>query len=347
MLRQLLRKSQLADYLYVSARNALSAERRQSVIDFYRSSRYLHYETLGDKNPDKVIYMLDPVKSYTSGFFSNLSMVLFKYDFAHEHGMEPVTYKGNLTHYAEPVRFLGTDNYFEYFFRQPAGISLEDALSSRHVIWGEGKHLTKYDSLSMEKQDGILIRELKKNLIFRDEVFQEMEKSRKEFIGNKKVLGVKYRGTGYKEKLKGHPVFIPPQELIGHVKKMYSYGFDSIYLATEDETALKQFEKYFGNRLIYDRSILRAGEGQIHVDLARSSPKDHTAYREGLNVLKDVWVLSHAAAFAGSQCGVTRFADLFNRAYCKNRYEYLDIIDKGVYKKGRNSIKEGKKRYQL
>lgn len=347
MLSQLVRKNQLTDYLYISVRNALSAERRQAVIDFYHTSRYLRYETLGNKYPDKVIYMLDPVKSYTSGFFSNLSMVLFKYAFAHEHGMEPVTYKGNLTHYAEPGRFLGTDNYFEYFFKQPAGIRLEDALHSRHVVWGESKHITKYSSLAIKMQDDILVHEMQKYLIFRDEVLKEMEKSKEEFIGNKKVLGVKYRGTGYKEKFKGHPVLITPRELIGHVKKIYQKGYDCIYLATEDETVLKQFEKYFGNVLVYDHSILRAGEGQIHVDLARSNPKEHTAYREGLNVLKDVWVLAHADAFVGAQCGVTRFAELFHRAYCKKEFEYLDIVDKGVYRNGRDSIREGKKRYQI
>ncbi len=342
---QKLKNNQMIDYLYICASHVMSSSKRQFIIDSYRSDRYIRMEYLGDKNPDKVIYMIDPSNSYTSGFFSNMSMILFKTYYAHENGMYAVVYKGNPSHYNEPVDFLGTNNYFDYFFEQPDGINLTEALDSQHVVWNAPKQVLRYYHQAKEKQEKIFLHELETSLHIKNYVLDELEKSRQTFIGDKKVLGVKYRGTDYANKYKGHPVLVTVRETIEHIKKMYEKGFDKIYLATEDMQALDEFKKYFGNELCYDESIKRADKGQRHIDLAISSPESHSAYQEGLNVLKDVWVLSHADSFIGTQCGVTRFVPVFNKAYKAKPFSEIDIIDKKVYRRGKNSIKEGKRKY--
>lgn len=344
MLREELKKNQFVEYVYICARNLTSHERRQMLIDSYRNDKL---SMLGEKNPDKIILMIDASNSYTSGFFSNLSNILLKCGYAHDRGMAPVIYRKTPSHYNEPEVYLGTDNYFEYFFKQPAEIKKDDAIESKHVIWQPGNHMGEYYHMEDKLKDKLYIREIKHCLKFREEILDELENSREVFLGNKKVLGVKYRGTGYKYKYKGHPVYVSIDEIVEHVEDIYNEGYDHIYLATEDKSALDVFKKRFGNELMYDEDILRADEGQGHVDLAISNPEKHTAFLEGLNVLKDVWVLSHAASFVGAQCGVTKFVYLFNEAFAQKRFENLDIIDKGKYKKGVNSVKEGIRRYGI
>lgn len=344
MLRDVLKQNQFIEYVYICARNLISCERRQMLIDSYRNDKLT---MMGEKNPDKVILMIDASNSYTSGFFSNLSSILLKCAYAHDRGMVPVIYRKTPSHYNEPERYLGTDNYFEYFFRQPAEIKISDAMESKHVVWQAGKHMREYYHMERHQQDRVYVEEIRRCLKFKDMIRDELEDSRKVFLGDRKVLGVKYRGTGYKYRHKGHPVYVSIDDIMEHTEAIYDKGYDYIYLATEDKSALDVFKKRFGNELVYDGNILRADEGQLHIDLATSDPKHHTAYLEGLNVLKDVWVLSHASSFVGSQCGVTKFVYLFNEAFSQKQFENLDIIDKGVYKRGVNSIKEGIKKYGI
>jgi len=344
-IRNKLEKNQLIDYVYICFSHLKESDKRQEIIDYYRNEKYVKFEHLGENNPDKVVYMVDSSNSYTSGFFSNMDSILFKMVYAKKNGLTPVVYNRTPTHYTEPTPYKGKSCYFEYFFEQPGGIEIDEALKSSHVLWDNKKQVRRYFDLNESRRDKVHMKALREYIRIVPDIMEKLESARREFISGKRVLGIKYRGTGYKWRHKNHPIYVTPEEIIDRAKKEFEKGYDYIYLATEDNTVIGTFKRAFGSDLIYDETIKRSEEGQLHIDLATSNPSQHSAFQEGFNVLKDVWILSHTTSFVGAQCGVSKYAELFNKAYSKKPFEYLDIIDKGVYKTGVDSIKEGKKLY--
>ena len=146
---------------------------------------------------------------------------------------------------------------WEFYFQQPGGISLEDALKSKNVILGNGNMNYSFPGLSkdlFENKNGELDRWraiCKKYIFFNDAVTQRYEQEKAMFSG-KKVLGVRCRGTDYVAvKPKGHPIQPNAEMVIEKAEAaMGKEGFDAVYLVTEDTQIVSAFKEKYGDKLL-------------------------------------------------------------------------------------------------
>lgn len=333
-------------YFYLAS--LFSKEKRENAIDLFNSPEIVRVKNFGGSNCGKAIYMIDPVRSYGSGFFSNFSELLNQLYFAEKYSLIPVVQCDENTHYLEKDRsFLNTSNYFEYFFIQPGNISVEEALVSSFVILGRKVAGHLLNELPLEEKESIYIRLLQKYIHFNKKTQIELDCAITKFLKEKRTLGVKYRGTDYFRGFRNHPIPATPEELAKKVKSVFNLGnYDQIYFATEDEVALEIFQRIFGDVLIFDKNISRYSRNTNHIDVTNQMDRClHPSYNEGLNVLRDTWVLAHTQGLVASQSGVTTFANLFNRAFSPSSYEEIHVIDNGIYTRGPNSIRYSKYKY--
>lgn len=333
---------------YLCAKKELSKDGRQEIIDLQKSPEFIRIKHLGEENYGKVIYIIDPVNSYASGFFSNFTSLLRHLSFTDLYGLEPVVICSENTHYLEQdTSFMNTKNYFDYFFKQPGNVSAESALSSATVVFSERKVVYDFTNrFDAQEGDKEYVRLLQKYIHFNEATQNNLNRAVSTFLGEKRTLGVKFRGTDYGFRFKDHPVPCTPEEVALKTKKVFDKGtYDQIYLATEDITALKYFEKIFGKYLIYDEGMTRYDEKSNHIEAVQNSKYEYPAHQEGLNVLKDVWTLAHTQGLVASPSGVTVFTQFFNKAFSTKEYEEIHIIDKGINKKGTDSIRFFRKIY--
>ena len=148
-------------------------------------------------------------------------------------------------------------NYWEIFFEQPFGYTLESVLKKAKNI----TYISCDDCSPRPDEYSMLLNEPRKNfwhnfankyLLIKREIIDLANKIKYRLFKNtKNILGVLTRGTDYiSKKPKFHP--IPPNvsDLIHDVKKMDNkYKYDFIFFSTEDEIIRKNFTKCFNNKV--------------------------------------------------------------------------------------------------
>lgn len=336
-------------YGYICAKNGLSKEGRESIIDKVTNPSCMKIEHLGDKNNGRIIYIIDPVNSYASGFFSNFDILLRQLFFAETFGFIPIVKCSRNTAYLEnDTSFYNTDNYFDYFFTQPANVSLSDGLFSTAVIFSsENSRVGQFfNKLNAEQQEEEYIRLLQKYIHFNSVTQENLDMGVEQFLGRKRTLAVKYRGTDHHLNCKNHPIPCTPEQVATKAEDVFKKGYyDQVFLATEDIQALEIFKQIFGSDLIYDEGVCRYDASVSHVDFLQQPNRKNSAYQGGLDVLRDTWILAHAQGIVASRSGVTYYALRFNRAFAPKEYEEIHIIDNGTNVNGPDSIKYGQKKY--
>lgn len=343
IIKDYIKSHKVLNYFRVCVQQGITEEGRSQVIGVKENPFNVVIRHLGKENPQKLIYIIDPVNSYGSGFFSNFQSLLFYLYYAEQIGACPVVNCNTNTHYVEDDEFKGTRNYFEYFFGQPSAISVASALNSASVIFSEQKHIAYMYTFSKEVADEIRVQMMQKYIHFNEDTKSELRKTQEKYLTGKKVLGVKYRGTDYFMNWKNHPIPCQPEQLVEKVKRLFSGGnYDVVYLATEDTAALAPFEKEFKEKLLFDDKIERGNKNIGHVQLTEFSSHQHAKYNEGLNVLRDTWVLGNAQGFCGNPCGVSSYAILFNKVWGEEPFNVVQLLDLGTRTKGLDSIKYSK-----
>lgn len=152
------------------------------------------------------------------------------------------------------------------------------------------------------------------------------------FKDTDKVLGVLCRGTDYIIlRPKNHPRQPSVDEVVSTCRKwMKKYGYEAIYLATEEKAICERFEKEFpgkiltNNRSYYDDKMKEEGLSQItevHFD------RENDDYYKGLEYLSSLYILSRCKAFVAGNCGGTGIAFLLN----DDKFERMKVFDKGLY----------------
>ena len=220
-------------------------------------------EHLGSLNPDKTILLLDyPTK--TGGLGDIMRFTCTYLMIAEEKGWIPVV---DLSKKPNQYLLNETDNAWEYFFEPVSDISVAEARRSRNVISAStnGFELCEWrGNLLQRKYDVFLNKTCGKKIIFNQKV--RLNCSIKNYISenlpnelkdiHKKVLGVIARGSDYRrvasEKV-GRTRYSASIESIAKRSEelIRRYGFDYIFLATEDEEYLQVMKCKFGDRLLY------------------------------------------------------------------------------------------------
>lgn len=291
---------------------------------------------LGEENDNQTVAYIRLDKNWipTAGFFALLHKTLCGLYFADRMGFLPVVANWDQCAYEEDEKINGTNNVFEYFFEPACEVTVESALNSRNVIILSEQNMDtvffEYDSewfhLSekyIEKMGSIY----KKYIRLNKEVKECMEYDIKKVLGNKKTLGIHFRGSDYRLNTNGHPMSLEIENYYPYIKEaIEKYNYEQIFIATDDLNALKKIEKLFANLVCY-RDAMRT-DGDVSVAFMENNRKQHK-YQLGYEVLRDTYTLAQCDAFIGGHSQVAVGARFIKASYQKE-YEYCQIIEKGI-----------------
>ena len=337
-LKERIKRIHLLEYAYHCWLWSKHYSKREKILDICKGKDFDLVNISYDDAQQRygIAYYIDPVRSYTSGFCSNLSVVLLSCKYADELGFKPRLYHEKESHLLEKNGFMDVDIFLEYYFER-----IGDYSDYKWRSYAREEHQNKYllsnNPIQLRK---IYSEMMNKYFKFNSTTKMELDACKEKYLNSsEKTLGVKFRGTNYYKKYKAHPIAYSVDEMICEVNKLYcEKQYKKIYLATEDANALYRFQKEFGNNLIFNESIDRYCLGKNHVDNATRSDIQNAAYKEGLNLLKDLWVLSNCNGFIGVDCGVSDFAIVFNEVYGNSVFEDSVTLNKGTWKRGANSL---------
>lgn len=190
------------------------------------------------------------------GLFSYVSTNLARIKYALDNDMIPVI---DMRHFDNSLKCSTDDNPWEAYFKQPGGLSLKDAYKSKKIILSASNVPDEYPDDSMRffnNEEGVLNkwREIAdKNIHIEDDVLEYVDSRYKELFPQKdKVLGVLARGTDYASlKPSKHPIQPNGDEILNKAKTvMNEYGYERIFLATEDRNIAEKFACEFQDKLI-------------------------------------------------------------------------------------------------
>ena len=150
-------------------------------------------------------------------------------------------------------------------------------------------------------------------------------------VGN--MLGVLCRGTDYvTAKPKGHPVQPSIDMIIEDTRRMVElYGYDKIYVASEEKKIVESFVKSFGKDVIvvnkrvyydefYSNKYFRVGDVAFN--------RDNDRYLKGLEYISSLHILSKCNALLAGNCGGSSFSLFLN----DGAYKMVRIYKLGYYK---------------
>lgn len=225
---------------------------------------------------------------------------------------------------------VGKENVWEYFFEQPFNIDLEQAYKSEDFFVID----------DVRTVNGNHILDVKKFVDFYDKDIMEwrryfhtyvrLNKDIKEYFNNcisqqihdeVNLIGILARGTDY-EKLKpmGHLKTIYKDKLFLYVDKLMSKADENrIFLATEDEIILKNFEKRYPGKVNYvdTKRYKETGHNTLNIIYTKEN-----GYERDLKYLYALYVISKCPMCIYSACGGGILASLM-RTDSGISYNYL------------------------
>lgn len=292
----------------------------------------------GEADNSGVLYHIYMEESH-SGFFADHNKLLEYLYFADYYHLVPVVEYTDRYCYAEQHPVNGTTNPFEYYFMQPSGIDLNCMKKKGAVLRSRKDNIMLAKQLN-EKNEGYTKSDeylgqmgkiTQKYIRLRPEVRAYVDSEMDQLLekaAGEKILGVHVRGTDFKRNYNGHPVAVTLQEYVQEADKLLvSGGYDKIFLATDDNNAIRMFESRFGEKALYYQDVMRS-EGNETVMKSVSSRENHH-YKLGLEVLRDMLTL---AACDGLVAGLSQvsYAARIQKLSMEQQYQDLKILDKGI-----------------
>ena len=236
----------------------------------------------------------------------------------------------NAYHYENEV---GRINTWEYYFEQPAGISVNEALAYENftvrdtVLCPNPRQYAPF----YYNQDGQLDywRGIcRKYIRFKPQVLERLTKLNEAAQG-KRILGVLVRGTDYVAlKPKDHPIPPTAEQAIAKTREvMQEKVFDIVYLATEDKNILAKFQEAFNEKLLLPEAQYINYDYDNPKFLADYDPdRKNDKYLRGLEYLVSMLFLSKCQGF------ITSITSGSVGVMCLSEgFDYLYVFDLGLY----------------
>ena len=231
---------------------------------------------------------------------------------------------------------LGRVNSWEYFFKQPGTISLDEALSCKRYIIGKDDILHVFPRISAAafyNKDGKLDywRSIcRKYIRFSQPVLDRLEQLTRKAQG-RKILGVLVRGTDYVAlRPYGHPVQPTAEQAIAKAQEVMSTGnYEAVYLATEDKNIAAKFQEAFGDDfLLPECDYIDYDYDHPEYLLYCSTERENDKSLRGLEYLVSMIFLSRCPGL------ITSLTSGSTGVMCLSEgFEYLYVFDLGVYPK--------------
>lgn len=302
--------------------------------------------SFGTENEGKTIYIIRSIAEKSPFYIgpvynllANYFYVLSHIQYAREKDWIPVVDELNYPVYNsqdEPVN--GTTNPWEFFWKQPGGISLESAYRSENVVLSKQNWFWEwdmsYDPANYENKDTVsFFHDLSEcaqlNDFMKEHVAQAVKRT---FPPGKRILGVNVRIGGHakasEEHGKGHPIQPEIEELIQIVQlRLREWNMDIVLLACDTEHAVKYFKEAFGDTLIVFQRRRAALGTEFLEDPQKNLYAPGNGYQTALDYLTEMELLSQCNALIGSITSGFRYAVVRNGG----RYEQLEVIDRGRF----------------
>lgn len=141
-------------------------------------------------------------------------------------------------------------------------------------------------------------------------------------LSGKKLLGVLFRGTDYANmKPYGHHIQPTLEEMIMKVKeKINEWGdFDGIYVCTEVEEAIKEFETNFSIPVYYYPQKRFPQSTDCHLATVEFE-RENDKYLRGAEYFSALWWLSKCDSLIAGRCSGSYIASQLNDGKYKNKY---------------------------
>ena len=245
-------------------------------------------------------------------------------------------------------RNTSLNNPWELFFDQIFNYTLDEVIkyakNVKYLICSPGFHRPNemkiyYDRNTINFWKNIA----KKYMPIKKSIIDEVNIIKNKLFGDSQnILGVKLRGTDYKNRPKGHSVQPKIERVIIDVKKAdLKYNYDFIFFATEDESIKKQFIPEFKKKI---KMLNPDDEFMINF---KEINYQHLNYIK--NYLFNILILSKCLDIITSRCcgaaGVYLFSSGFRNSIIylekffdiKSRFKELNI--QPITEIGNNSIK--------
>ena len=246
----------------------------------------------GYLNPDKNFYVIQRYPGY--GIFSNLTFVINHIKIALNMGFIPIVDMENFpTIYSENRKILNTYNSWEYYFEQIKPYNLDEVYKSKNVIITDNFFYSNIDFSYNITDDQELVEIFHKLIKVKKNKLSTIKYYRKKLFENKKVLGVHFRGTGYKNSRNPFPLTI--NQMINQINKiLLKDDYDKIFLMTEDENNFNALTNYYGKKIIYLKTTVR---GKTNQEVYDKYSRDRHRYKLGRDVLIETYLLSYCDGF--------------------------------------------------
>lgn len=216
--------------------------------------------------------------------------------------------------YLEP-NLVGKENAWEYYFRQPVGVTLEEAYNGKNVllasaIWRDGEERPGNGNAFFDNVNGVLTewRMLVKLglLQVQPKLYEEIISLRnKMFAPNDRVLGVHLRGTDYvARRPQGHYIQPPIEYAITKViEKLNEWHCNKIFLTTEDVTIAATFKRIFGDICAtIEKGYVKYDEKRWVTECLSS---DENYRQRGIDYVTETVILSTCNCLVAGKCGAT------------------------------------------
>lgn len=298
--------------------------------------RQRHY---GPANLEKTIYYIEE-DNESLGFFAMYRCWLEYLYFADICGYTPVICAGNHFAYREEQAINKTTNPFEYYFLQPAAVSLKEVKISNKVIRADIVHRKmveliftgkvcnyKYNKRYLYMMGHIVNKYMKFNDCTENYINESWQTLN---FGTERVLGVHIRGTDFRAKYNNHPIYVTEDDCFKEINQLLEKNsYDKIFVATDDKRILNNFIKKYGDKICFYKDVERSSVNKS-VAFSYNSRKHHK-YLLGLEVIRDMYTLSKCDSLVAGISQVAICAQI-NKVSRGEKYKDIKIIDKGLYK---------------
>lgn len=331
-LKNKIEQLKFAIYCYKKGQDSRFVRTVQQLTD---KNNLVYLESYGDKQISDTVFFIDMEESH-SGFFAEHNRLLALLYFADKYDMKPVVKYHEGYCYAENHPVNGTTNPFEYYFEQPAGISLEELKSYKRVLRSRKENSYEVNKLCndpngysrSEQYISEMARITAKYIRLNSIVKEKMDKEITPLLGASKVLAAHVRGTDFRQNFNGHPVSVGVDEYLETTVRTFNEGaYDKVFLATDDSEALEKYRRQFGDKLVFYKDVVRSN-GNDTVMHSKMQRENHH-YLLGYEVLRDMYTLAACDGLIAGLSQVSYAARIQKRSTGKE-YGDLVILDKGI-----------------
>lgn len=327
-LRELINRHEKLKFLDLCIRNVNNESFRAGVLGRDSQSLLLTIDPAHEKTG--ILYHIR-IGSRGDGFFAEYRRLLNYLYYADQLHLIPyIEFTQDYT-YAEKHPVHGHTNPFEYYFLQPCVTEEESreyryTLTSRDCDQDFSRHLKPENGYDLSEEYVSAIADVSRKYIRPNKETEEMMQEASAFLGERKTLGVHVRLTDFKKNYYGHPTCVTADRHLEAARSaVEKYGFEQIFLATDDVETVELFRKEFGEKLLTYQDVIRS-EGEVSVAFSHSERENHH-YLLGLEVLRDMYTLSLCSGLVAGKSQVSICAYIQRRV--TGDYECREIIDAG------------------